>query len=226
MNLKKIFKPLALLAFAISIPQLALGSVACTDPTSTTEFDDYVDCGHFVAQYPDNNIGDQTIYGHDYKELFKVEWDSFGDMSTSGSDVDPWLPDHIPTGMYYTDIDNKEVYGNNGTWTAPYEVLYMVIKAGTEQTKNGIVTKTGGYVIYDLGEKDNVVNGVAVGDLSGADAGFWATAPLLLDGTLLDGKEISHISFYGRAIPEPSTLLLGMIGLLGFTYTRRRQKNN
>ncbi len=208
MNINKILK-IVLFLLPFSIPQSALAtSTACmslngaNEKINTPGYDVSVDCGYFVDRVLGNNGASLDIYGLSHEQLFKIDGETLERVGDLGNE-DEWVFSGLPS-------------GNSGTWEAPYEVLYMVIKAGPA------------YTIYDLGLRD-VLNGggnAIIGNLSGAASGAWATAPHLLGGDQL-GREISHISFYGSrlpSIPEPSTLLLGMIGMLGMVYTRRRKQ--
>lgn len=89
-----------------------------------------------------------------------------------------------------------------GAWVAPFEILYTIIKAGNN------------FAIYSQG--------------AGASSGYWATAPIILNGSGRDGRNLSHLSFYGRGdnppvnVAEPGTLVLLGAGLLALGLRRRR----
>ncbi len=194
----------ALLVSSVSWATPITGT-ACTEPTAAA-YTTYVNCGTFIEKRAGNDGGGPlTILGESYSQIAKWDADS-GDWDDDAGDPGAnWSVTGTP--------------GDNGTWESAFDILFMVIKAADHDTKNG----TGGFSIYGQG---GISSGtLAEGDAAffGASEGFWATAPTLISGET--GRNVSHISFYGRSVsvPEPGTIILLGLGLAGLGVSRRRQ---
>lgn len=194
-----------------------IGDTACTQPASSG-FGTLVNCGTYIDTIAGGNDagGPLAVGGVNYTQLGK--WNDGTGWETSGP------PNFTVTGL------PSGFPSDNGTWTAASPIMFLVIKAG------GGGQSGGGYSVYGQGSLSSGSIGTVNNSLadvtaifSGLTSGAWATAPTILNNQD-EGREISHISFYGAGdpsipfipVPEPGAFSLLGLGLLSLGLSRRR----
>jgi hypothetical protein len=91
-----------------------------------------------------------------------------------------------------------EDLGTSGTWATPgFLIEYIAVKAGTE------------FVLYRFNAPTS--------------SGSWSSANILNKNGR--PQDMSHVSFFGTAVPEPATwaMMIGGFGLIGAAARRRRR---